>query len=529
MCTGLTLSQPEPRRPAAYGASRAFTTTPSWPAAERRVERRLRRLRVVRSVRARRDARPAPSRRAPPPARESGSPSRSAPSRCRRSKKQRRERRGPRAARAEPRGGDLERLGPAVVAQRDRLAVEHERTGRQRARQRDHLGQPRGDVVERAREDRDVVAVAVHLHPRAVELRVDERGRVELGHRGGHVGRRPGEHRGERPPDLEADRGEPVAALGERDRRDRREVAAQRQRAAHRGRGHARGPGHGVGHHARERALAQVAEQQPDEEGLLVRGRPAEQRRPAPRAARRRALARRARRRRRTRASTSATVSDGAAAGRGRLAQQRVADADLALGELAREPGDHRGDVARRPRARAAPRARAIFAVRAGTAATAVEAAATSASSSTRGVSQADDFRGSFPGGTPEGFHRENPPMANLLHPDWDAERDQDGFRWRRAFLGRQAGARQLGASLFAVPPGGATFPLHAHLHNEELLLVLAGRPTLARPRRRARAGRGRGRRLPGGPRRARTGSRTARTARSGSCSSPRCSRPRST
>ena len=69
--------------------------------------------------------------------------------------------------------------------------------------------------------------------------------------------------------------------------------------------------------------------------------------------------------------------------------------------------------------------------------------------------------------------------MPNLLHPDWDAERDQDGFRWRRAYLGRQAGARQLGASLFAVPPGGATFPLHAHLANEELLLVLAGRPTL--------------------------------------------------
>ncbi len=69
--------------------------------------------------------------------------------------------------------------------------------------------------------------------------------------------------------------------------------------------------------------------------------------------------------------------------------------------------------------------------------------------------------------------------MVNFLHPEWDAERDQDGFRWRRAFLARQAGARQLGASLFSVPPGGATFPLHAHLHNEELLLVLAGRPTL--------------------------------------------------
>ena len=35
------------------------------------------------------------------------------------------------------------------------------------------------------------------------------------------------------------------------------------------------------------------------------------------------------------------------------------------------------------------------------------------------------------------------------------------------------------GASLFEVPPGGATFPLHAHFANEELLVVLSGRPTL--------------------------------------------------
>ena len=69
--------------------------------------------------------------------------------------------------------------------------------------------------------------------------------------------------------------------------------------------------------------------------------------------------------------------------------------------------------------------------------------------------------------------------MPNLFHPAWDADRDDGPFRWRRAFLGRQAGSQQLGASLFALPPGGATFPLHAHLSNEELVLVLAGRPTL--------------------------------------------------
>jgi uncharacterized cupin superfamily protein len=65
--------------------------------------------------------------------------------------------------------------------------------------------------------------------------------------------------------------------------------------------------------------------------------------------------------------------------------------------------------------------------------------------------------------------------MPNLFNPDWDVEQDKPPFRWRRARLGRQAGSEQLGASLFEVPPGGATFPLHAHFNNEELLLVLAG------------------------------------------------------
>ena len=36
-----------------------------------------------------------------------------------------------------------------------------------------------------------------------------------------------------------------------------------------------------------------------------------------------------------------------------------------------------------------------------------------------------------------------------------------------------------MGASVFELPPGASTFPLHAHHANEELLVVLAGRPTL--------------------------------------------------
>jgi uncharacterized cupin superfamily protein len=69
--------------------------------------------------------------------------------------------------------------------------------------------------------------------------------------------------------------------------------------------------------------------------------------------------------------------------------------------------------------------------------------------------------------------------MPNIFDPTWDAERDEPPYRWRRAFLGRQAGLERLGASLFELPPGAASFPLHVHLHNEELLVVLAGRPTL--------------------------------------------------
>jgi uncharacterized cupin superfamily protein len=69
--------------------------------------------------------------------------------------------------------------------------------------------------------------------------------------------------------------------------------------------------------------------------------------------------------------------------------------------------------------------------------------------------------------------------MANVFKPDWDAERDEPPFRWRRAKLGQQAGGRELGASLFEVPPDAATFPLHAHYANEELVIVLSGRPTL--------------------------------------------------
>lgn len=69
--------------------------------------------------------------------------------------------------------------------------------------------------------------------------------------------------------------------------------------------------------------------------------------------------------------------------------------------------------------------------------------------------------------------------MPSLFEPDWDASQDKPPFTWRRARLGGQAGSEQLGASLFELEPGAASFPLHLHHANEELLIVTAGRPTL--------------------------------------------------
>jgi uncharacterized cupin superfamily protein len=72
--------------------------------------------------------------------------------------------------------------------------------------------------------------------------------------------------------------------------------------------------------------------------------------------------------------------------------------------------------------------------------------------------------------------------MANIYEPEWDAERDEPPYRWRRSRIGRQTGARQLGASLFELPPGATSFPLHIHYANEEMLVVVGGRPTLSTP-----------------------------------------------
>ena len=69
--------------------------------------------------------------------------------------------------------------------------------------------------------------------------------------------------------------------------------------------------------------------------------------------------------------------------------------------------------------------------------------------------------------------------MPNLFEPEWDGGSERPGFTYRRAKFGGQAGGERLGASLYEIPPGEATFPFHAHFANEELLIVVEGRPSL--------------------------------------------------
>src|SRR3954451_880896 len=70
-------------------------------------------------------------------------------------------------------------------------------------------------------------------------------------------------------------------------------------------------------------------------------------------------------------------------------------------------------------------------------------------------------------------------PSPNIYRPDFDEPREHPGFECLRARLGRQAGAEKLGMSLWEVPPGKSAYPYHWHFVEEELVVVLSGRPSL--------------------------------------------------
>ena len=67
----------------------------------------------------------------------------------------------------------------------------------------------------------------------------------------------------------------------------------------------------------------------------------------------------------------------------------------------------------------------------------------------------------------------------NVFEPEFEPDAGRAGFVQRRMRVGRLAGASRLGASLYELPAGTAPWPYHFHYGNEELLVVLAGTPSL--------------------------------------------------
>ena len=68
-------------------------------------------------------------------------------------------------------------------------------------------------------------------------------------------------------------------------------------------------------------------------------------------------------------------------------------------------------------------------------------------------------------------------PRPNLYDGEFQRESPEMGVRGR--MLAREAGARELGASVYELAPGASGMNLHAHYGNEELFVVLSGAPTL--------------------------------------------------
>jgi uncharacterized cupin superfamily protein len=71
--------------------------------------------------------------------------------------------------------------------------------------------------------------------------------------------------------------------------------------------------------------------------------------------------------------------------------------------------------------------------------------------------------------------------MSNVFDIEWDAELPAP-FSSKVSRVGARAGSERLGATVYELAPGGAVSPYHVHHGNEEMLVVLAGRPTLRTP-----------------------------------------------
>jgi len=71
---------------------------------------------------------------------------------------------------------------------------------------------------------------------------------------------------------------------------------------------------------------------------------------------------------------------------------------------------------------------------------------------------------------------------VNVFSAELSAGFDRDGYRWRRADLGKELGSKSIGASLYELPRGERTFQYHFHHGMEEWAIVVDGTPRLRGP-----------------------------------------------
>lgn len=72
--------------------------------------------------------------------------------------------------------------------------------------------------------------------------------------------------------------------------------------------------------------------------------------------------------------------------------------------------------------------------------------------------------------------------MANIYRPSFEEGERPEGFRSKRARIGYELGSELIGASLWELPPGEAAYPYHFHYADEEIVIVLSGKPSLRTP-----------------------------------------------
>jgi uncharacterized cupin superfamily protein len=72
---------------------------------------------------------------------------------------------------------------------------------------------------------------------------------------------------------------------------------------------------------------------------------------------------------------------------------------------------------------------------------------------------------------------------VNIAAPEFEVDpRDPPGFRARMFRFGPLLEAKQMGTSVYELPPGEAICPYHYEYAEEEWLIVLSGRPSVRHP-----------------------------------------------